>query len=601
MKLKIPLISSVIKYFRIYRRYTGSKILFLISITLLSSFTEGIGIALFLPVLSTTGITAGGTDNVSVFFTNFFQFFGIVPTLQVICLLILIIFTLKGVLHFGGEAYKGYLTSLITHDIRKNIVQGCAGMSYRYYLNSNTGFLSNLVTLESSRAVASFMRFCNVLIRLLTIAVFLCFSFWVSWQFTILTIIFGGVVLYLLRFFTTITKKYSLQTSREYATLHSMLVQSIHAFKYLKATHTFNTIQQKLYKTIHNLSRLQFKTQIAGGALGALTEPLVIFFIVGILLYQTNIAGGSLAPVILSIMFIYRITQNIMNLQREYQTFSSYIGGIETINTAFPEIEANREKFGPTPFRQFNNAISFNNVSFAFAEKKVLKNITFTIQKNTTVAFVGESGAGKTTLVDIMTGILLPHQGTIAIDDTPMHTINHHDWRARIGYVIQDPILFNDTVAHNISLWGYAAGPEQSQEKIFQAAHQAHCDHFIQELPEKYQTIIGDRGVKLSGGQRQRLAIARELFKGPELLILDEATSALDTESEQAIQQSILELKGKITVILIAHRLSTIRNADYIYVLRSGELVEQGTFEGLLKTEGAEFRRMCELQNLLPK
>jgi len=159
-------------------------------------------------------------------------------------------------------------------------------------------------------------------------------------------------------------------------------------------------------------------------------------------------------------------------------------------------------------------------------------------------------------------------------------------------------VLFNDTVANNISLWSCDASEETSLLKIEKAAMQAHCDHFIQELPDKYQTVIGDRGIKLSGGQRQRLAIARELFKDPELLILDEATSALGTESEVSIQKSIYELKGKITVVLIAHRLSTIRSADYIYVLCDGHIVEQGTFDVLLADEGSEFRRMCELQNL---
>jgi subfamily B ATP-binding cassette protein MsbA len=275
-----------------------------------------------------------------------------------------------------------------------------------------------------------------------------------------------------------------------------------------------------------------------------------------------------------------------------------FVGGIETVSKASKEIAQHREKCGTAPVGYGNSPIAFEDVSFAYKDKKVLDKITFNIEKNSTVAVVGESGVGKTTLVDIITGILVPQQGGIMIDETSLQETNYADWRKRIGYVTQEPVLFDDTVANNISLWSCDARDPKSLERIQKAAEQAHCDYFIRELPEKYQEVIGDRGIKLSSGQRQRIAVARELFKEPEFLILDEATSALDTESELNIQQSICELKGKITVILIAHRLSTIRDADYIYVLSNNQIVEKGTFDELLGDEGSKFSKMCALQNL---
>jgi subfamily B ATP-binding cassette protein MsbA len=563
-----------------------------------AGLTEGFGIALFMPVLAKTNITADSSDKVSAFFNSMFQFLGFSPTIQAIFILILLTFLFKGLIKFGEGAYKAYLTAAITHDIRNHIVRKFEEMSYRYYIDSNTGFLSNLITLESSRAVASFNRYCNVLIEIITIAVFIGFSFWINWGFTITTIIFGASTLYLLKTISRSTRRYSLQTSSEYATLHSMLIQSLQAFKYMKATHAFNTLGKKLFNTINNLSRLQYKTQLLGSIIGALTEPLVVFFIIGLMFYQVVIAKESLAPIIVSIMFFYRIFQHIMGLQKEWQMFSTYIGGIETVSTASKEIEEHKEECGTTHLEYFNSTITFQNVGFAYGDKKVLHNITFSIKKDSTVAFVGESGVGKTTLVDIITSILIPQQGRVIIDEIPIQEINYTDWRKRIGYVTQEPVLFDSTVANNISLWSCDAREKQCLEKIQKAARQAHCDYFIHELSGKYQAIIGDRGIKLSSGQRQRLAIARELFKEPELLILDEATSALDTESELHIQKSIHELKGKMTVILIAHRLSTIRNADYIYVLSDSRIVEEGTFDELMEDEGSEFRRMCELQNI---
>jgi subfamily B ATP-binding cassette protein MsbA len=314
--------------------------------------------------------------------------------------------------------------------------------------------------------------------------------------------------------------------------------------------------------------------------------------------YQLSVDKGGLAPIIVSIMFFYRIAQSFMGLQRAWQTFSVFVGGIETVSKASKEIAQHREKCGTAPVGYGNSSIAFQDVSFAYKDKKVLDKITFNIEKNSTVAVVGESGVGKTTLVDIITGILVPQQGGIMIDETSLQETNYADWRKRIGYVTQEPVLFDDTVANNISLWSCDARDPKSLERIQKAAEQAHCDYFIRELPEKYQEVIGDRGIKLSSGQRQRIAVARELFKEPEFLILDEATSALDTESELNIQQSICELKGKITVIIIAHRLSTIRDADYIYVLSNNQIVEKGTFDELLGDEGSKFSKMCALQNL---
>jgi subfamily B ATP-binding cassette protein MsbA len=188
---------------------------------------------------------------------------------------------------------------------------------------------------------------------------------------------------------------------------------------------------------------------------------------------------------------------------------------------------------------------------------------------------------------------LRPQQGTVLVDGVPLTELDITSWRRLIGFVPQDWVVFDDTIANNISLWDSADGP-----RVEQAAKRAHAEEFIRAMPEGYATRIGERGTRLSGGQRQRLAIARELYKQPELLILDEATSALDSESEQLVRQSIDELKGSATIVVIAHRLSTIRHSDMIYVLSKGEIVESGTFDELYALTDSRFRKMCDLQAL---
>jgi ABC-type multidrug transport system fused ATPase/permease subunit len=212
---------------------------------------------------------------------------------------------------------------------------------------------------------------------------------------------------------------------------------------------------------------------------------------------------------------------------------------------------------------------------------------------------VGESGSGKTTLVDIISLINKPSNGSLRIDGVDSLDINGNKWRENIGYVSQDTIIFDDTIANNISMWN--TNPEANNDKqklaIINAAKQANIFEFIQTLPQGINTRVGDRGILLSGGQKQRLFIARELYRRPKVLILDEATSSLDSESEKYIQNSIESLHGQITLIIIAHRLSTIKNVDIIHLIDNGKLIVSGTYDQLIKNE-SKFKRLVDLQKL---
>jgi subfamily B ATP-binding cassette protein MsbA len=219
------------------------------------------------------------------------------------------------------------------------------------------------------------------------------------------------------------------------------------------------------------------------------------------------------------------------------------------------------------------------------------------IPKNRITAIVGESGSGKSTLVDLITGILNPTSGDICFDDINYRELDLESMRLMIGYVTQENVVFHDSIANNISLWKCQDDDSLCQNKVHNASLAAHCYEFVKEGTSGYQTIIGDRGIKLSGGQRQRLAIAREIFKEPEILILDEATSSLDSESESFIQKSIETMNGSKTIIIIAHRLSTIKNCDYMYILQKGRIVEEGSYDELSQ-RNTKFRKMCLEQQI---
>ena len=242
----------------------------------------------------------------------------------------------------------------------------------------------------------------------------------------------------------------------------------------------------------------------------------------------------------------------------------------------------------------FGLPIRLDDVSFGYdGSSPVLDGVSLVIPPRRKVAFVGVSGAGKTTLATMLTGILRPASGEISIGGVPYSRIDQARLREGIGYVTQESVIFDDTVRNNVSLWD---DDGTSPEKVRPAAGVAHASDFIEDLPRGYDTLLGDNGMKISGGQRQRVSIARELYKNTRVLIFDEGTSALDTESERIIQQNIDGLREDTTIILIAHRLSTVRNSDMIFVLENGRIVEQGTYDYLYAI-GGKFTEMVDQQH----
>ncbi|MCL4131558.1 UNVERIFIED_CONTAM: hypothetical protein GTU68_021167 [Idotea baltica] len=243
-------------------------------------------------------------------------------------------------------------------------------------------------------------------------------------------------------------------------------------------------------------------------------------------------------------------------------------------------------------WQQWNESIDFNNVYFAYEEKVVLNNISFSIKKGETIAFVGPSGSGKSTIVDLLAKFYTANKGQILIDGKDFGQVPKKAWRAQLGMVNQEPLLFFDSIANNISL-GY---PDIDKEAIHTAANRANAKSFIEALPNQYDTIIGSRGTTLSGGEKQRITIARALLHEPDLLIFDEATASLDAQSEEQVQNAILNLlNSDRTAVVIAHRLSTIKHADKIIVLKDGKIAEQGNHETLLSNKGV-YAHLLQLQ-----
>jgi subfamily B ATP-binding cassette protein MsbA len=284
---------------------------------------------------------------------------------------------------------------------------------------------------------------------------------------------------------------------------------------------------------------------------------------------------------------VMRLLPPLKQLSQAPTTAQQSLAAAERLFEVLDEPTEEQVDRGTRTITSFNRAVEFDNVSFAYDTEPVIRDVSFTAKKGSVVALVGPSGAGKTTLVDLIPRFYTPTAGRILFDGVDSREITLESLRALTGIVSQDTVLFNDSVRNNIA---YGAGGKYSLEQIERAARAANAHEFILELPQGYDTVLGERGTRLSGGQRQRLAIARALLVDPPILILDEATSALDTESERLVQEAVDRLLEGRTVFVIAHRLSTVVNADVILVLDRGRIVERGTHGELLAERGAYFR-----------
>jgi len=411
----------------------------------------------------------------------------------------------------------------------------------------------------------------------------------------------GIGLLALFQFLNAYVRTLSRRVSEEMSRLNKLLVQSLQAFKYVVSTKQTERLRTEVDNSIQQLTGDIFRQRMAGALTTSIRQPISVLVVTAVILIQALVFNAPLAPIFVALLLFHKGMQSIMALQKMWQSVMEKIGGVEVVDEEMKRIQGNQEGNGWQRLGPLSRGIEFRSVCFAYDEEDgdVLHDVNITVPANNTVALVGESGAGKSTLVDMMTLMLKPRTGEVRIDGVPHDDIDLDSWRSQIGYVSQETVVFNDTVANNICLWqGDVDRDPALRDRVIHAAERAYADRFIRDLPNGYQTVVGDRGVRLSGGQRQRLFVARELFKQPNLLLLDEATSDLDTASEQHIQDSIDALKGEVTVVIIAHRLSTVKNADRVYVLNEGLVIEQGTYHELRARENGEFREMVEMQSL---
>lgn len=592
--------SKYIDHYRFFYRFLGVKIWVGLALKFIVGLLDGLGLALFFPLFKLAETNEiKNTENLGAlkYLVDGFELLNIPMNLESILILLSLLFILKGTISFVEGRYRVKLQQLFVTKMRYESIEMLSNLSYLHFLNSDSGRIQSTLSGEVVKVVQAYSSLFGVLQNIVLIIVYVALAMVANVQFAIFVALGGLLTNFFFRFIFKRTQQLSDSLTVEGHRYQGLLIQMIAFFKYLKATDTVSKYKKRLNSSVRNVERFNTRIGILKAFVLALREPLIILVVVAVLYVQVRVFEQSITVMILSLMFFYRALSYLMTLQNNWNAFLAVSGSLKNIKNFSTELMSNREHSGGAKYEGFNHSISINQGVFQFdsQEQPALNNISIKIEKNTTAAFVGLSGSGKTTLINVLSGLLPLNSGEVLIDDIKMSDMDIKSYRHRIGYITQEPIIFNDTLFNNVAFFDEPT--EENYSRFWNALEQASLNEFVQQLPNREQAKMGINGLSLSGGQKQRVSIARELYKDIDILIMDEATSALDSETERIVQESVDNLQGSLTILVIAHRLSTIKYVDEVFFMKEGEILDKGSFDELYSSN-VEFKRLVDLQKL---
>jgi ATP-binding cassette, subfamily B, bacterial MsbA len=501
--------------------------------------------------------------------------------------LIILTTWMRVLFNYLGNLYTEIAQLQLGDRLRKQIFEQLEKVSLTYFSKTRSGDLINTITTEIEKIKYSFSAGSFLLTRTLNLSIYLITIIFISWQLTICSVLLFTLLGVALSTLNAKVREESFSLSSANSKFTSTAIEFINGIRTIQAFGTQQFERDRYYKASEEVVSSYTKVTLIGSLLKPITEGVGTTFLVGMIIFAFTVfvANGTLQVAsLLGFFFIlFRIVPIVQDVNGVRGTISMLQGSVDKVKSLLTTEDKVYFDNGTLEFKSLKRSIDLISVDFGYdAKNLVLHNITLSIERGKTTALVGGSGAGKTTLADIVARFYDPTEGNVLIDGTDLRQYEINTLRHKMAIVSQDTFIFNTSIWNNIS---YGTS-EVREDEIREAARLANALEFILEMPEGFETQLGDRGVRLSGGQRQRIAIARALLRNPEILILDEATSALDSLSERLIQESLEKLSVGRTVIAIAHRLSTIAKADKVVVLEQGRLVEQGSYQELLNQRG---------------
>jgi ATP-binding cassette, subfamily B, bacterial MsbA len=563
----------------------------MILLGVLAALSEGLSITLFIPLVQNQmGTQAAG---VAGRLTTLFQ--GIRPEHRLLCvgLSIFLCLVLKNLLSYSYSLLFFSVNSSIGHRLRCGIVRQLLSVSQSYLDTHDSGKLLNTLATETWRVSGACTVLASVIINVCTMLIFSILLLLISWKLALITGCFVLLISQIIRYLTRQGTRISMRATAANAELAQRMIETLDGMKLIRAYGRESHEQHRFDVASRAVSKAFFKLDRISGLVHPLSEILTVALLLGILLTTAMLAPGQMAVSVAFLLLLYRLQPRIKQIDVDRVALDSFSGSVEEVRSLLDESDKPYMRSGTGVPASIEKEIIFDNVSLSYNSGKdaALKQVTCSINIGETTAFVGPSGAGKSSLINLICRFYDPSAGRLLIDGVALAEFDLAWWRNQIAVVSQEVYLFNASVAENITYGKLDA----TRQELVDAARKAHALEFIEELPDGFETLLGDRGIRLSGGQRQRLALARAFIRDPQILILDEATNSLDLISEGVVQDALEQLGRNRTVLVIAHRISTIEHADKIIVLDSGRVVESGTITQLLAADGL-FSRFYTLQ-----
>ena len=518
--------------------------------------------------------------------------------LAIVIALVLSLFLLKNLFSYLASFFITYLRNGVLKDLRNNLYKKIVNQPIAFFSDQRKGDIMSRMIGDVNEVQNSMLSALESFIREpLTIIFSILVMLGISVKLTLFTFIFIPIAAAVISKIGKSLKKNSIAVQQEQGRFLSLIEETIGGLRVIKAFNAESIFSKRFADSSQTFNRLSNKVMNRQNLGSPMSEFLGILMIAVLLWF-----GGSLVLVdktlegtqfIAFMGLAYNILTPAKAISKASYDMRRGNAAAERILEILDYDNPIKERENPVVIKDFTTAITINNVTFAYAEQPVLTNFSLEVPKGKTVALVGQSGSGKSTIANLITRFYDVNQGAILIDGVDVKDMQTASLRKLIGVVSQDSILFNDTIKNNLLI----GKPDATDEELITAAKIANAYEFINDLPEGFDTNIGDAGSKLSGGQKQRLSIARAVLKNPPIMVLDEATSALDTESERLVQNALENMMKHRTSIVIAHRLSTIQNADLIVVMQKGRIVEQGTHSELIQKNGM-YKRLVEMQTI---
>ncbi len=538
---------------------------------LTGGLAEAIGIGSILPLAGAMlGESAGTASPMDAYFKNILSIFGQKPSLEAFLLMLTLFMLLRSALLFFANTYTGIAAARVTIDLRQRLIRAIFRARWSFYNDQSSGAIANSISGNAAGAGGAYRTAATLAAMLVQIAVYAAAAFFINWKVALAGFAAGGLIAFASSHLITVARKTGNKVTNRVAVFTSDMIDVMHNMKALKSMHRYDALVEQLGSQLKYIKRNLLRANLASSGLTYGNDAMIAVVIAISAYLAHKFANLSLPELLVFGLLFYQVIFSIARLQKHYQTAvqleSSYHAVLADIKQAEAAVELGEGKTVPN----MKQSCSFENVAFAHGKQPTVTNLNFKIPTNQITVLQGPSGAGKTTVIDLLIGFHKPQTGQIMIGSDNLKDIDLTLWRKSIGYVPQELVLFHDSIEANISL----SDPQISKADVAAALKRAGASDFIANLPDGLNTDVGEMGGKLSGGQKQRISLARALVKNPKLIILDEVTSALDPATEAEIVRNILELRGTYTIVAITHRPAWTAIADKLYKVENGKITE---------------------------